>query len=70
MTSAEGLIQQIRHELEPLEAQLRDHPYLRALERYEIARDRLSVIVGEQKRQRNGPIIANALLKASEGFGG
>ena len=48
MTSAEDLIEQIRKELEPVEAQLRDHPYLRALEQNEIARDRLSVIVGEQ----------------------
>ncbi len=48
MTSAEDLIQQIRHELEPVEARIRDHPYLRALEQSDIARNSLSVIVGEQ----------------------
>ena len=48
MASAEDLIQQIRHELEPVEARLREHPYLRALEQSDIARDSLSVIVGEQ----------------------
>ena len=48
MTSTEDLIEQIRHELEPVEARLRDHPYLRALEQGDIAMDCLSVIVGEQ----------------------
>ncbi len=48
MAGGQELIEQIRNELEPVEAQLRDHPYLRALEQNEIARDRLSVIVGEQ----------------------
>ena len=42
------LIEQIRKELEPVETQLRDHPYLRALEQGDIARDSLNVIVGEQ----------------------
>ncbi len=48
MSGAQELIEQIRKELEPVEAQLRDHPYVRALEQNEIARDSLSVIVGEQ----------------------
>ena len=48
MASGQELIEQIRKELEPVETQLRDHPYLRALEQCEIARDRLSVMVGEQ----------------------
>ena len=32
MTSAEDLIEQIRHELAPIEARLRDQPYLQALD--------------------------------------
>ena len=48
MSNTQDLIEQIRSELEPVEAQLRDHPYLRALEQNEITRDGLNVIVGEQ----------------------
>ena len=48
MVDAQDLIQQIRDELEPVETQLRDHPYPRALEQSDIARNSLSVIVGEQ----------------------
>ena len=48
MSNTQDLIEQIRSELEPVEAQLRDHPYLRALEQNEITRDGLGVIVGEQ----------------------
>ena len=48
MADGQELIQQIRKELEPVEARLRDHPYLRALEQIDIARECLSVIVGEQ----------------------
>ena len=48
MAGGQELIEQIRKELEPVEAQLRDHQYVRALEQNEIARDSLSVIVGEQ----------------------
>ncbi len=48
MAGGQELIEQIRKELEPVEARLRDHPYLRALEQSDIARECLSVIVGEQ----------------------
>ncbi len=48
MVDAQESIEQIRKELEPVETQLRDHPYLRALEQGDIARDALNVIVGEQ----------------------
>ena len=48
MTSAEDLIHQIRHELEPVEAGIRDHPYLQALAQGQIPRERLGVFVGEQ----------------------
>ena len=48
MASGQELIEQIRKELEPVETQLRDHQYLRALEQSDIARGSLSVIVGEQ----------------------
>jgi len=48
VSNTQDLIEQIRSELEPVEAQLRDHPYLRALEQNEITRDGLNVIVGEQ----------------------
>ena len=48
MSNTQDLIEQIRSELESVEAQLRDHPYLRALEQNEITRDGLKLIVGEQ----------------------
>ena len=37
MSNTQDLIEQIRSELEPVKAQLRDHPYLRALEQNETA---------------------------------
>ena len=39
MVDAQESIEQIRKELEPVEARLHDHPYLRALEQNDIARD-------------------------------
>ncbi len=48
MADGQELIEQIRKELEPVEVQLRDHLYLRALEQNDITRECLSVIVGEQ----------------------
>ena len=45
VTSDEELIQ---HELEPVEASLRDHPYLHALEQGQIPKERLGVFVDEQ----------------------
>ena len=48
MVCGQELIEQIRKELEPVEAELRDHQYLRALEQSDIARGSLSVIVGER----------------------
>jgi len=48
VASAEDLIQRIRHELEPVEASLRDHPYLHTLEQGQIPKERLGVFVGEQ----------------------
>lgn len=48
MTDGQELIKQIRKELEPVDARLRGHLYLRALEQNDISRECLSVIVGEQ----------------------
>ena len=54
MAETQALLAQIRQELESVEARLREHPYLRALEQSEIATDRLGVIVGEQQLPRPG----------------
>ena len=48
MPDAQELLQKIQLDLAPIEAQLRDHQYLRALEQGQIPKDRLTVFVGEQ----------------------
>ena len=48
MVCAEDLIGQIRRELEPVEARIRDHPYLQALDQGQILKERLGIFVGEQ----------------------
>jgi TENA/THI-4/PQQC family len=48
MPDAQELLHQIQRELAPIEARLRDHPYLLALEQGRVPRERLSVFVGEQ----------------------
>ena len=48
MTKAQELLQEVIAELAPMSAQMRDHPYLIALEQGDIPRERLSAFVGEQ----------------------
>ena len=48
MTLAQELLEQIRHELAPIEVRLRDHPYLQALDQGQIPKERLGVFAGEQ----------------------
>ena len=48
MANAQELLQEVSAELAPLSAQMRDHPYLIAMEQEDIPRERLSVFVGEQ----------------------
>jgi len=48
MAAAQELIEQVRKELESVEARLRDPPYLQALDQGQIPKERLGVLVGEQ----------------------
>jgi pyrroloquinoline quinone (PQQ) biosynthesis protein C len=46
--SASSLIAALRHELAPISENIRNHPYIGALERGEVPRDKLSIVAGEQ----------------------
>lgn len=48
MADAKALVNQIRGDLEPVNQQLLEHPYPRALEKGEIARERLRLFASEQ----------------------
>jgi pyrroloquinoline quinone (PQQ) biosynthesis protein C len=48
MTEAQTLVQQLHHNLQPLEQRIRQHAYLQALEEGRIERQQLQRFVGEQ----------------------
>src|ERR687895_1469193 len=64
MPDAQELLHQIQRELAPIEARLRDHPYLLALEQGRVPRERLSVFVGEQHTTIESDLRSLATLVA------
>ncbi len=48
MTNAQRLVAEIRHELDPVEQEIRRHPYLAALEAGHVRREDLAYFAGEQ----------------------
>jgi pyrroloquinoline quinone (PQQ) biosynthesis protein C len=64
MPDAQELLHQIQRELAPVEARLRDHPYLLALEQGRVPRERLSVFVGEQHTTIESDLRSLATLVA------
>ena len=64
MPDAQELLHQIQHELSSIEARLRHHPYLVALEQGQVPRERLSVFVGEQHATIESDLRSLATLVA------
>ena len=64
MPDAQELLHQIQHELAPIEARLRYHPYLVALEQGQVPKERLSVFVGEQHATIESDLRSLATLVA------
>lgn len=62
MAKARQLIQQLRKELEPVEREIRRHPYLEALETGRVRRRALSVFAGEQYHILRSDLRSVALL--------
>jgi len=62
VTDARKLVSQIKRHLEPIEEKLKAHPYLDALEKGVIAREKLRLIAGEQYHIINSDLRSIALL--------
>jgi len=62
LQQARRLIAELRRDLAPVEDQIRNHPYLAALERGEISRDNLRAFAGEEYYIIRSDLASNALL--------
>lgn len=62
LKQAERLVADLRQELAPVEDQIRNHPYLDALERGEVSRDNLRAFAGEEYNIIRSDLKSNALL--------
>jgi len=65
MINAQQLVEEIRHELDPVEQELRHHPYLAALESGPVRREDLTCFAGEQYHIIRSDLRSVALLKRS-----
>ncbi len=62
MINAQQLVEEIRHELDPVEQELRHHPYLAALESGPVRREDLTCFAGEQYHIIRSDLRSVALL--------
>src|SRR5216117_1116414 len=62
MINAEKLVEEIRHELAPVEQEIRCHPYLAALETGRVRREDLTRFAGEQHHIIQSDLRSIALL--------
>jgi thiaminase len=62
MINAQQLVEEIRHELDPVEQELRHHPYLAALETGRVRREDLTRFAGEQHHIIQSDLRSIALL--------
>ena len=62
MINAQQLVEEIRHELDPVEQELRHHPYLAALETGRVRREHLTRFAGEQHHIIQSDLRSIALL--------
>jgi len=59
---AHQLVEQLRIELHPIEQQIRNQPYLSALERGEVSRNNLRAFAGEQYNINQKDILSGAMM--------
>ena len=62
MINAQQLVEEIRRELDPVEQELRRHPYLAALEARRVRREDLTRFAGEQHHIIQSDLRSIALL--------
>ncbi len=62
MSNAQQLVQEIRRELDPVEQEIRRHPYLAALEAGRVSREALTRFAGEQHHIIRSDLRSIALL--------
>jgi pyrroloquinoline quinone (PQQ) biosynthesis protein C len=67
MSRAEELVEEIRQELKDVEARIAGHPYLKALEQGDIAREKLRLFAGEQYHIVGSDMRSFALLVSRYG---
>src|SRR4030042_707995 len=67
MSRAQDLVDEIRQELRDVEARIAGHPYLRALERGDVPRDKLRLFAGEQHHIVGSDLRSFALLVSRYG---
>ncbi|MSQ33148.1 MAG: transcriptional regulator [Dehalococcoidia bacterium] len=62
MAGMHPLVEQVRRELQPLERRIREHPYLQAVEKGAVPRDKLRLFVGGQRRIIESDLSSVALM--------
>lgn len=67
MGQVETLLREIREQLRPVEARVRDHPYIEALRQGRIERERLRIFAGEQHHIIRSDLRSFALLVSRYG---
>ncbi|MGB6838299.1 MAG: hypothetical protein WBF66_11445, partial [Dehalococcoidia bacterium] len=67
MGQVETLLREIREQLRPVEARVRDHAYIEALRQGRIERERLRIFAGEQHHIIRSDLRSFALLVSRYG---